>query len=103
LTTSNLPFIAIGSNVAEEVGDRVKMWNDLLQQQSTEFGLTYKDATVLLFSSHRVLMDVLEDPLEYGFSEDDVTTEGGGIWADDLHLRSEVHDILGEQLLTLLK
>ena len=37
---------------------------------------------------------VLDDPLEYDFTEDDVTTEAGGIWADELHLTSEVHDIL---------
>jgi len=92
---------AIDAEVAEEMEERVKTWNELLQQQATEFGLANRDGTLLLFSSHQFLMDVLDDPLEYDFSEDD-TTEVGGIWADDLHLTSEVHDILGEQLLTAL-
>jgi hypothetical protein len=95
-------FVAIDSEAAEEIEERIKTWNDLLQQHATEFGLTHEDGTVLLFSSHRLLMDVLDDPLEYDFTEGDVTTEGGGIWADDLHLRSEVHEILAEQLLKAL-
>jgi phospholipase/lecithinase/hemolysin len=40
----------------------------------------------------------LDDPLEYEFTEDDPQTEGGGIWVDDLHPTSEVHDLFGEQL-----
>jgi len=36
---------------------------------------------------------MLDDPLEYGFGEDDATTENGGIWLDDLHLTSEMHDV----------
>jgi len=98
----NPPCIAINSEIAEVVEERVKTWNDLLHEQAAEFGLTYKDGTLFLFSSHQLLMDVLDDPLEYDFTEDDVTTEVGGIWADDLHLTSEVHDILGEQLLKAL-
>src|SRR5258707_3892601 len=96
------PFVAIDSDVAEVIEERVKTWNDLLHEHATEFGLTNKDRTLLVFSSHQLLMDVLDDPLEYDFTEDDVTTEVGGIWADDLHLTSEVHDILREQLLKVL-
>jgi hypothetical protein len=103
LAPSNCSFVAIDSEVAGDVEDRVKTWNDLLQQQANEFGNTYKDGTLFLFSSYQVLMDVLDGPLEYDFSEDDVTTEGGGIWADDLHLTSEMHDILGTQLRTALQ
>ena len=74
------------------------MWNDLLRTQATNFAADTKEATVLLFSSHRLLSDVLEDPLDYDFAEDDPTTEGGGIWIDDLHLTEEVHSILGEHI-----
>ena len=31
-------------------------------------------------------MDMLKDILEYDFSEDGATDEGGGIWIEDLHL-----------------
>ncbi|KAI0054124.1 carbohydrate esterase family 16 protein [Auriscalpium vulgare] len=85
-----------------EIEKRVKTWNELLQAQATDFAQTTKEATVLIFSSHQLLTEVLEDPLEYDFSEDDPTTEGGGIWMDDLHLTSEVHGILAEQLLKSL-
>ncbi|KAF8189347.1 SGNH hydrolase-type esterase domain-containing protein [Pholiota molesta] len=91
---------AIESESVQVIEDRVKTWNEVLQAQTTEFGLSSKEATVLLFSPHQVLTDVLEDPLEYDFSEDDPSNEGGCIWMDDLHLTSEVHDILGERLLT---
>jgi hypothetical protein len=45
-----------------------------------------------------VFTDVLEDPQEYDFSEDDAINEGGAFRIDDLHLTSEVHDVLGQQL-----
>ncbi|KAM5539794.1 hypothetical protein V8D89_006607 [Ganoderma adspersum] len=89
---------AIESDVEQEIATRVETWNGLLRSQMAEFGSSSKEATVLLFSPHQVLTEVLEDPLEYDFSEDDPTIDGGGIWVDDLHLTSEVHDILGEQL-----
>ncbi len=55
---------------------------------------------MLVFSAHQVLTDVLDDPLEYDFSEDDPVIEGGHIWEDGLHLTSDMHDILCKQLLT---
>ncbi|KZT18339.1 carbohydrate esterase family 16 protein, partial [Neolentinus lepideus HHB14362 ss-1] len=77
---------AIDSDSVQVIEDRVKTWNEVLQAQTTEFALSSKEATVMLFSSHQVLLDVLEDPLEYDFSEDDPTNEGGIIWVDDLPL-----------------
>lgn len=76
----------------------METWNELLRTRTAEFGSSSNEATVLLFSSHQVLAEVLEDPLKYDLGEDDPTIERGGIWVDDLHLTSEVHDILGEQL-----
>ncbi|KAI1790022.1 hypothetical protein LXA43DRAFT_1017956 [Ganoderma leucocontextum] len=89
---------AIESDATEETANRVETWNELLQTQTAEFGLSSNEATVVIFSSHQVLTEVLKDPLEYDFSEDDPTIECGGVWVDDLLLTSEVHDILGEQL-----
>ena len=64
---------------ADEVRQLVDAWNSLLQIQATssEFA-TSKEATVILFSSHQVLTEVLEDPSKFDFSEDDPSTEGGG-------------------------
>ena len=83
-----------------EIEERVKTWNELLLTQATEFGTSSTEATVLLFSSHQVLSEVLDAPAEFDFGEDDPTTEGGGIWADDLHLTADVHDVLAERLLS---
>ena len=99
---NDLRLLAMESGSEDEIRDRVQTWNKLLQEHSTNFGLSSREATILLFSAHRVLTDVLDDPLEYDFHEDDPTDEGGSIWADDLHLTSEVHDIVAKQLLKSL-
>ena len=91
--------IATESDSTQIIQDRIITWNSALQAQTAEFGSSSAEATVLLFSPHRVLTDVLDDPLEYDFSEGDPSDEGGRIWADDLHLTSEVHDLLAERLL----
>ncbi|KAI6123289.1 hypothetical protein EV401DRAFT_2195993 [Pisolithus croceorrhizus] len=91
---------ALDAGLSDEMEERVKAWNELFQAQVTEFGTSSKEATVLLFSSHQVLTEVLDDPLEFDFSEDDPTTEGGGIWMDDLHVTTEVHDVFAERLFT---
>lgn len=91
---------ALDAGLSDEIEERVKAWNELFQAQVTEFGASNKEATVLLFSSHQVSTEVLDDPLEFDFSEDDPTTEGGGIWVDDLHMTTEVHDVFAERLLT---
>ncbi|KAI0710089.1 hypothetical protein C8Q76DRAFT_624757 [Earliella scabrosa] len=91
---------ATDSGMSDEIEERVKTWNELLHTQATEFGTSSTEATVLLFSSHQVLSEVLDDPAEFDFGEDDPTTEGGGIWADDLHLTADVHDVLAERLLS---
>ncbi|KAI5992069.1 SGNH hydrolase-type esterase domain-containing protein [Pisolithus albus] len=91
---------ALDAGLTDEMEERVKAWNESFQAQVTEFGASSKEATVLLFSSHQVFTEVLDDPLEFDFSEDDPTTEGGGIWVDDLHMTTEVHDIFAQRLLT---
>jgi len=90
---------AVNTSSVEDMRNCVEIWNSLLQTQATEFGIAYKEATVLVFSSHQVLTGVLDGPSRYGFNDHEPTTECGGIWMDDLHLTSEVHEILGEQLL----
>ncbi|XP_006463806.1 hypothetical protein AGABI2DRAFT_120609 [Agaricus bisporus var. bisporus H97] len=91
---------AIELECMEKIEERVETWNKLLRTQAIEFQSKTTDATVLIFSSHKLFSDILDDPLEYEFTEDDPETEGGGIWVDDLHPTSEVHDILGEQIFT---
>jgi len=59
-------------------------------------------ATVFVSSPHHVLTKVLDDPLDFGFTEDDLETEGAGIWVDDLHSTLIVHSIFVERLLESL-
>ncbi|KDQ26342.1 carbohydrate esterase family 16 protein, partial [Pleurotus ostreatus PC15] len=91
---------AVDCELSAVLEDNIKIWNDALRDQAIEFGSSNEDATVFLFSSHRVLTDVLDDPLEYDFGEDDPVIEGGRIWEDGLHLTSDIHDILCKHLLT---
>ncbi|KAF4569405.1 hypothetical protein EYR40_008382 [Pleurotus pulmonarius] len=88
------------SDLSAVLEDNIKTWNDALRDQAAEFRSSNKDVTVFVFSAHQVLTDVLDDPLEYEFSEDDPAIEGGHIWEDGLHLTSDMHDILCKQLLT---
>ncbi|KAI6162393.1 hypothetical protein EDD17DRAFT_1577441, partial [Pisolithus thermaeus] len=56
--------------------------DELFQAQVMEFSTSSKGATVLLFSSHQVLTEVLDDPLEFDFN--------------DLHATTQVHDVVAE-------
>ncbi|KAK0206996.1 hypothetical protein DFS33DRAFT_1256362, partial [Desarmillaria ectypa] len=85
-----------------EVQDRVEKWNDLLCARTSEFASSSPQATVLVFSSHNVLTDMLDDPLEYGFVADDSADEGGVIWENDLHLTTAVHTTPAVRLLASL-
>ena len=97
--THSIAFVpAVDSGSSDNIEERVKAWNELLKTQATDFGANSK-ATVVVFSVHQVLKEILEDPTEYDFDEDDPLTEGGGIWEDDLHLTAEVHEIIAERLL----
>lgn len=92
--------MAVDSDLSAVLEDNIKTWNDTLRDQAVEFGSSNKDATVFLFSAHQVLTDVLDDPLEYDFGEDDPVIVGARIWEDGLHLTSDMHNMLCKQLLT---
>ena len=94
--------LAVELDSADDIKERVHTWNGLLRSQANDFAKGSNMATVFIFSSHHVLTDVLDDPLEFDFTEDDPETEGAGIWADDLHLTSTVHSIFAERLLDSL-
>ncbi|KAJ8507874.1 hypothetical protein ONZ45_g9790 [Pleurotus djamor] len=89
---------AIDAESSSTMSDRISAWNELLLAHAKAFARSTRAATILVFSMHHVLTEVLDDPLEYDFSEDDVENEGGGIWVDDLHLTGGVHGILAKVL-----
>lgn len=94
--------LAVESDSADDIKERVHAWNELLRSQANDFAKENNMATVFIFSSHHLLTEVLDDPLDFDFTEDDPETEGAGIWADDLHLTSAVHSIFAERLLDSL-
>ncbi|THU92330.1 hypothetical protein K435DRAFT_829659 [Dendrothele bispora CBS 962.96] len=77
---------------------RVDTWNEELRNQVSQFIEDTPTATVSRFSIHGLLSAILDDPEGYDFTESDSTEEGGAIWADELHLTSEVHKIIFEQV-----
>jgi hypothetical protein len=94
--------LAVESGSVDDMEERVQTWNELLQTQANDFAKGSSNATVFMFSSHHVLSEVLDEPLDHDFTEDDTETEGGGIWADELHLTPAVHGIFAERLWTAL-
>ena len=95
-------FIAVDSASSGEIAERIKTWNDLLRKHAREFGTNTTAATILVFSAHQLLTEVLDDPADFDLTENDVDTEGGGIWADELHLTEDMHDLFAERMFAAL-
>ena len=87
------------SGAAEDIKKRVETWNALLKSQAEDFAKDGENSTVFVFSFHQALTEVLDEPLDFDFAEDDPEMGGGGIWVDDLHLAPAVHAIFAERLL----
>ena len=94
--------LAADSGSTGDFMERVETWNALLSSQAEEFAKDGEKATVFVFSFHRVLTEVLDEPLNFDFAEDDPEIGGAGIWLDDLHLTPAVHAIFAERLLDSL-
>ncbi|KAF9793247.1 hypothetical protein BJ322DRAFT_1033711 [Thelephora terrestris] len=62
---------AVESGSVEDMEERVQTWNELLQTQANDFAKGSSNATVFMFSSHHVLSEVLDEPLDLGFTEYD--------------------------------
>jgi len=99
LIETDLIHVGVESGSTEDIKERVETWNVLLRSQAEEFAKDSKKATLFVFSSHQVLTEVLDEPLDFDFTEDDTEMEGAGIWIDELHLTSAVHAIFAERLL----
>ena len=76
----------------------MERWNELLVEHASDLASTTEQATVLVFSSHRVLTDILDHPTLHGFTEDNVTEQGGAIWIDGLHLTPAVHELIAQRV-----
>ncbi|TFK65271.1 hypothetical protein BDN72DRAFT_860747 [Pluteus cervinus] len=83
----------------DTIRTRVNSWNEQLHAQVSEFTRETPQATVFFFSAHTTITEILENPAEYDFLEDDIADEGGAIWTDYLHITTAVHKIMATHLL----
>ncbi|KAI0721952.1 hypothetical protein C8T65DRAFT_565188, partial [Cerioporus squamosus] len=81
----------------DTMSSRVEAWNEALRTRVAEFANSASQASVFLWLTHATLTEILDDPEQFGYTADDVTDEGGGIWLDDIHATSSVHKILAER------
>ena len=87
---------------ADTTKKRIETWNSLLRSRAVEFASSGDETSVFVFSSHKVLTEILDNPTKHNFEGKDVTLEGGGIWVDRLHLTAEVHAIIAKRFLNSL-
>ena len=80
-----------------DLAARYTTWNELLQRRAEVFIEDSPQASVFLFSTYDVVSRILDEPEDFGFVEDD-KEEIGSIWLDNLHLTSEVHRYIAEEL-----
>jgi phospholipase/lecithinase/hemolysin len=66
----------------------------MIQHLSAE----YTDVSCFRYSSFKLMTNILDNPVEYGFEERDARKLGGGIWADHVHLTSAVHEWLARDI-----
>ncbi|KAL1674610.1 hypothetical protein EV122DRAFT_293310 [Schizophyllum commune] len=77
-------------------------WNAALLARAQTFAEEHPDATVLIFSSARVIDNILDDPGIYGLPPSNVRKANGAIWMDRLHPTSAVHDVLAREMTEFL-
>jgi len=92
--------------------DRFANWNIALAKRVRDFSSSHSPpngksheksdepdaATVLLYSAHKTLTTILDDPIRHDFPPTDVSKMEASIWADHLHPTSRVHDFWARDL-----
>jgi len=89
--------------VTIDINESCATWNDFLRSHSSTFLAESTQATVVLFSAHAIVTEILDDPLNFDFGEDDVGEANGVIWVDELHLSSAAHSIIAGRLNAVLE
>ena len=94
--------IALDAGSESALAEVVKKWNEHLHSCCKAFAESTPQASVATFSAHAVISDILDNPEEYDFTEDDVIEAGSNMWSDELHLTAEVHNVLAEKVINSL-
>ncbi|TFY55078.1 hypothetical protein EVJ58_g8477 [Rhodofomes roseus] len=82
----------------------IQFWNERLCAAAREFAGDHEDVSLFVFSSHKVLSDLLDDPEAFGFAEEDRTEENGKIWTEhpqwgiDVSVSDGVHRLLADKI-----
>lgn len=100
LLTSYTDYSAAG--IATVLAGSIEGWNKSLLTRASDFASKNTQATMLVFSSHKVLSEVLDNPGAQGFAENAMDGVGRGIWRDSLHLTPAVHEILASRMSSAL-
>ncbi|KAH7909635.1 hypothetical protein BJ138DRAFT_206591 [Hygrophoropsis aurantiaca] len=79
----------------------IVQWNEILMNKARSFANEHPDITVLVFSSWDTFTRVLDDPVTAMFDVDDPSKKGG-IWFDELHPTSKMHEIIARDLYSFL-
>lgn len=82
--------------------DLVGRWNEHLHSHCKAFSKSTPQASISVFSAHSVISDILDNPEEYDFTEEDATEANINIWSDELHLTIEVHKVLAKKITSSL-
>ncbi|KAF8141376.1 hypothetical protein EV363DRAFT_1307923 [Boletus edulis] len=85
-----------------DLASRIEEWNSELVAQATNFVSNSTETTIWVFSSSKVLSEVLDNPSAQGFAESARDVVGRGIWRDSLHLTPAVHEIIASRMLSTL-
>ncbi|KAH9930932.1 uncharacterized protein B0H18DRAFT_1116638 [Fomitopsis serialis] len=76
----------------------IQVWNEHLRAAAREFAKDYPDVSLFVVSSHKVFSDLLDDPEEWGFEDEDAMETNGKIWTTDRHVPVSVSDKVHQML-----
>jgi len=92
------------TNATTEKGKRFTKWNETLSTAASAFAASHppNEVSVLVFSAFDTFNRVLDDPVAYGFKEEDKRKKNGGIWFDHLHPTTKMHDVIAKEFAEFL-
>ena len=67
-----------------------------------EFRQEHEGSSVFVYETAHIFNKVLDNPKEYGFTEETASTEIGDIWCDMAHCGGAMHKIIGEDVASFL-
>ncbi|KZT74149.1 carbohydrate esterase family 16 protein [Daedalea quercina L-15889] len=93
---------SVDARLAHDLQRRITVWNEGLCTAAENFASKHSDASVFVFSSHKVFSDLLDDPEKFGFDDDDddEVEANGKIWTSetDVNVSIAVHRLLAEKM-----